>query len=79
MKTNIIMSIDVINLKHKFSKFKDLWSPKVIGELNNYQFKLVKIKTSVIINHDTDEAFIVIEAKYLLNLLIKLLKLIKEK
>ena len=59
------MSIDVINLKHKFSKFKDLWSPKVIGELNNYQFKLVKIKNDFIWHKhdDTDEAFIVIEGK----------------
>ena len=59
------MSIDVINLKHKFSKFNDLWSPKVIGELNNYQFKLVKIKNDFIWHKhdDTDEAFIVIEGK----------------
>ena len=31
-----------INLKSKFSKFNDLWSPKVIAEMNDYQFKLVK-------------------------------------
>ena len=38
-----------INFKSKFSKFTDRWSPKVIAEMNNYQFKLVKIKKGKII------------------------------
>ena len=52
-----------INIKAKFNLFKDHWSPKVIAEMNNYQFKLVKIKGEFIWhNHkDTDEVFIVIE------------------
>ena len=33
-----------INLKEKFSKFSDHWSPKVIAEMNDYQFKLAKVK-----------------------------------
>ena len=54
-----------INLKSKFSKFNDLWSPKVIAEMNDYQFKLVKIQGDFIWhNHeDTDETFIVIEGE----------------
>ena len=49
----------------KFQKFSDYWSPKVIAELNDYQFKLVKIKGEFIWhNHEnTDEAFIVLEGK----------------
>jgi len=52
-----------INLKEKFSKFEDHWSPKVITKMNNYQFKLVKIEGEFPShNHeDTDEVFIVIE------------------
>ena len=52
-----------INLKDKLSKFSDHWSPKVIAEMNDYQFKLVKIKGDFVWhNHeDTDEVFIVIE------------------
>ena len=52
-----------INIIAKFNLFKDHWSPKVIAEMNNYQFKLVKIKGEFIWhNHkDTDEVFIVIE------------------
>jgi mannose-6-phosphate isomerase-like protein (cupin superfamily) len=47
----------------KLSSFSDHWSPKVIAEMNDYQFKLVKIKGDFIWhNHaDTDEVFIVIE------------------
>jgi mannose-6-phosphate isomerase-like protein (cupin superfamily) len=54
-----------INLKEKFSKFSDHWSPKVIAEMNDYQFKLVKIQGEFVWhNHDdTDETFIVIEGE----------------
>ena len=52
-----------INLKDKLSKFSDHWSPKVIAEMNDHQFKLVKIKGDFVWhNHEaTDEVFIVIE------------------
>ena len=54
-----------INFLAKYSLFEDLWSPKVIAEMNNYQFKLVKIKGQFIwhTHEDTDEVFIVIEGK----------------
>ena len=54
-----------INFKKKFNKFKDQWSPKVIAEMNNYQFKLVKVKNDFIWHQhdDTDEVFIVLEGK----------------
>jgi len=57
--------MEKINLKEKLSKFSDHWSPKVIAEMNDYQFKLVKIKGDFVWhNHeDTDEVFIVIEGK----------------
>ena len=52
-----------INLYSKFDQFNDYWSPKVISEMNNYQFKLVKIKGEFIKHHHsyTDEVFIVIK------------------
>ena len=54
-----------VNLKEKFSKFTDHWSPRVIAEMNNYQFKVVKVKGEFVWhNHkDTDETFIVIEGE----------------
>jgi len=55
----------VINLQDKFSKFSEHWTPKVIAEMNDYQFKLVKIEGQFVWhNHsDTDEVFIVVEGK----------------
>ena len=54
-----------INLKEKYSKFTKHWSPRIIAEMNDYQFKLAKIKGEFVW-HDhknTDETFIVIEGK----------------
>ena len=52
-----------VNLREKFSSFSDQWAPKVIAEMNDYQFKLVKIEGEFVWHQhdDTDEAFIVIE------------------
>ena len=54
-----------INFKDKLQKFSDQWSPKVIAELNNYQFKLVKIQNDFVWHKhdDTDEVFIVLSGK----------------
>ena len=52
-----------VNFREKLSKFSEQWTPKVIAEMNEYQFKHVKIE-GVFVWHehqDTDEAFIVIE------------------
>lgn len=59
------MKFEPISFKDKLSKFSEHWSPKVIGEMNNYQFKLVKIQGHFIWhNHkDTDEVFIVLEGE----------------
>ena len=64
--TNMIIKKNVkINFQAKLKKFSDHWSPKVIAELNDYQFKLVKIKGDFIWhNHEsTDEAFVVLNGK----------------
>ena len=52
-----------INLKQKFSKLLEYWSPRVISEMNDYQIKIVKIKGNFIWhNHEnTDELFYIIE------------------
>ena len=52
-----------INFSNKYSKFLDIWSPKVIAEMNDYQIKLVKIKGEFLWHsHDsTDEVFIVLD------------------
>lgn len=57
------MSYEALNLADKFSKFTDHWSPRVISELNDYQFKLAKLQGDFIWHShaETDEAFIVIK------------------
>ena len=52
-----------INFTEKFSLFSEIWSPKVIAELNENQFKLAKLKGEFVWHKhdDTDEAFIVLE------------------
>ena len=54
-----------INLISKYKKITEHWSPKVVAEMNDYQFKLAKIKNDFIwhSHEDTDETFIVIEGK----------------
>ena len=57
------MKSEVINFKDKFTQFTEHWSPRVIAEMNDYQFKLVKVVGEFVWhNHpDRDEVFIVIE------------------
>jgi mannose-6-phosphate isomerase-like protein (cupin superfamily) len=54
-----------VNFQQKFSLFSDRWQPKVIAEMNDYQFKIVKLQGDFIWHDhkDTDETFIVIEGK----------------
>lgn len=54
-----------INLKAKLAQFNDHWSPKVIAEMNDYQFKLAKFKGEFVWHShpDTDEVFQVIEGE----------------
>lgn len=59
------MTHSPINLQEKLSKFSEQWSPRVIAEMNDYQFKLVKICGEFVWhNHcDTDEVFLVIDGQ----------------
>ena len=59
------MALNKINLNEKLSKFSKYWYPRIIAEMNDYQFKLAKIKGDFIWHDhkDTDEVFIVIEGR----------------
>jgi mannose-6-phosphate isomerase-like protein (cupin superfamily) len=54
-----------INLREKLALFGDHWKPRVIGELNDYQLKLVKLQGEFVWHrHDhTDELFLVWEGR----------------
>ena len=57
------MPYQAISLAQKFSLFSEQWQPKVIAEMNDYQFKIVKLQGDFVWHDhkDTDETFIVIE------------------
>ena len=59
------MTSEKINFKQKFSKFTKKWSPRIIAEMNDYQFKIAKIKGEFVWHDhkDTDETFIVLEGE----------------
>ncbi|TCQ77195.1 mannose-6-phosphate isomerase-like protein (cupin superfamily) [Raoultella ornithinolytica] len=52
-----------INIEHKLSLITEQWQPKVIAEMNDYQFKVVKILGDFVwhAHPETDEVFIVID------------------
>jgi mannose-6-phosphate isomerase-like protein (cupin superfamily) len=54
-----------INFRQKFGLFHEQWQPRVIAEMNDYQFKIVKLQGDFVWhNHaETDETFIVIEGE----------------
>ncbi len=54
-----------LNLQDKFQKFSEHWSPRVIAEMNDYQFKLAKFQGEFTWHShtDTDEVFIVVNGK----------------
>ena len=54
-----------INLAEKLGKFNEHWSPRVVAEMNDYQFKLVKLQGEFVWHkHDeTDEVFIVVDGE----------------
>ncbi|HCF6140622.1 cupin domain-containing protein [Pseudomonas aeruginosa] len=54
-----------INFAAKLALFDDRWQPRVIAQMNDYQFKLVKIEGDFVWHShaDTDETFIVLAGR----------------
>jgi mannose-6-phosphate isomerase-like protein (cupin superfamily) len=59
------MNYKSINFSEKLNLFNEHWQPKVISEMNDYQFKIAKIKGEFIwhSHKDTDETFIVLKGE----------------
>ena len=59
------MKNETINITGKFELFSDHWSPKVIAEMNDYQFKLAKVEGEFVwhSHNDSDETFIIIKGE----------------
>ena len=59
------MACDVVNFAQKLAKFSEYWSPRVVAEMNDYQFKLVKFQGEFVWHDhkDTDEVFLVLNGE----------------
>ena len=55
--------MEVVNLSQKFALFSDYWSPKIVGELNGQQVKIVKLRGEFVWHHHEheDELFLVMK------------------
>ena len=62
--------MEKVNLAKKFSSFDELWSPKIVGELNKQCIKIVKIQGEFVWHqHDVDdEMFMVIKGQITIHL-----------
>jgi len=58
--------MEKINLMEKFSTFGDHWKPKIAGELNGQQVKLVKFLGPFVWHHhdNEDELFLVVRGRF---------------
>jgi mannose-6-phosphate isomerase-like protein (cupin superfamily) len=65
-----VTTCTAINFAEKFALFSEQWAPKVIAEMNDYQFKVVKIEGDFVWHShaDTDETFIVLEGELRIDL-----------
>lgn len=57
--------MEKVNLAQKFTQFQEYWSPKVVGDLNGQQVKVVKLQGEFVWHHHDreDELFLVINGR----------------
>src|ERR1700731_2785305 len=62
----IEVNMKKVNLQEKFAKFADRWQPKIVGELNGQQVKLVKFLGPFVWHHhdNEDELFLVVKGRF---------------
>ena len=58
--------MEKVNLRQKLAQFADWWSPKIVGELNGQQVKLVKFRGEFVWHHHDheDELFLVVQGRF---------------
>ena len=64
------MTLSKVNLSDAFGRFDDHWTPRVAGDINDSQVKLVKISGPFHWHHHEteDELFLVVEGHLRMNL-----------
>jgi len=63
------MKPDIINFAQKLSLFTEQWSPKIIAQVNDHQFKLVRLQGEFVwhAHENTDEVFLVLEGRMIID------------
>ena len=58
--------MEKVNLEQKLGLFNEFWKPKIVGELNQQQVKLVKFHGPFVWHHhdDEDEMFLVLKGRF---------------
>jgi mannose-6-phosphate isomerase-like protein (cupin superfamily) len=58
--------MDKVNLQAKLALFREQWKPKIVGELNGQQVKLVKFTGPFVWHHheSEDELFLVVKGRF---------------
>nr|MBC7613130.1 cupin domain-containing protein [Pseudopedobacter sp.] len=58
--------MEKINISQKLELFSDYWNPRIVGELNGQEVKLVKFKGEFVWHHheNEDEMFLVIDGEF---------------
>ena len=57
--------MDKVNLAEKFAGFSEHWSPKLVGQVNDFAVKIVKVQGEFVWHHhdDEDELFLVTKGR----------------
>jgi mannose-6-phosphate isomerase-like protein (cupin superfamily) len=64
-------NMDKVNIADKFAKIAEYYKPRIAGELNGQQVKLVKVKGEFVFHHHDheDEMFLVVKGRFRLEFL----------
>ena len=59
------MDYSSVNLKEKLTRFSEHWSPKIVAQMNDYHFKVAKVKGEFVWHDhpETDEVFLVLKGR----------------
>ena len=62
--------IEAVNLADRFGRFRDYWSPKIVGEVNDSFVKIVKVRGEFVWHHHEaeDELFLVVKGNLTIRL-----------
>ena len=57
--------MDVVNLADKFHRLTEAWSPRIVGDVNDMQVKVVKLRGEFVWHHHEaeDELFLVVAGR----------------